>query len=313
VSQRVVYFNGRIVPESEAKVSIFDSALQLGDMAFEVTRTFHGEPYRLRDHLRRLWNSMTALGIDLSLGPSTLSADELERITDEVLALNRATESVDVDWNIIHDVSRGPSGAFRDAFSPEELRPTVIVACYPIVKKMAALAPAYETGIDLVVPAQRSFPNDLFDAAIKCRSRAHYQLANLQADRIRRGSTAVLLDPAGFVTEGTSGNVFFVDGGRLLTPTARNILPGITRGVVLELATKLGIASLEVDIPLAEALKADEVFVTSTSIGILHARTFEGRTVGDGRLGPIAAQLRTALHVEVGLDFAAQARAYAAK
>jgi len=313
VSQRVVYFNGRIVPESEAKVSIFDSALQLGDMAFEVTRTFHGEPYRLRDHLRRLWNSMTALGIDLSTGPAALSADELERITYEVLALNRATEPADVDWNIIHDVSRGPSGAFRDAFAPEELRPTVIVACYPIVKKMAALAPAYEAGIDLVVPAQRSFPNDLFDAAIKCRSRAHYQLANLQAERILRGSTAVLLDPAGFVTEGTSGNVFFVDGGSLLTPTARNILPGITRGVVLELAAKLGIASFEVDIPLAEALKADEVFVTSTSIGILHARTFEGRTVGDGRLGPIAAQLRAALHAEVGLDFAAQAVAYAAK
>jgi branched-chain amino acid aminotransferase len=308
VSERVTYFNGRIIPEREARVSIFDSALQLGDMAFEVTRTYHGEPYRLRDHLRRLWNSMNALQIEPGL-----TADDLERITLEVLAQNRATEPPDVDWNIIHDISRGPASAFREAFTPDELRPTVIVACYPLAAKMAALAPAYETGVDLVVPAQRSLPTDLFDSAIKCRSRAHYQLANLQAHAIRPGSTAVLLDPAGFITEGTSGNVFFVHGGRLLTPTARNILPGITRGVVLELAARLGIPALETDVPLAEALAAEEMFVTSTSIGILHARTFEGLTVGNGSIGPITAQLRTALTAEVGLDFAAQARAYAAR
>ena len=308
MSERVVYFNGRIIPEREARVSIFDSALQLGDMAFEVTRTYHGEPYRLRDHLRRLWNSMTALSIEPGL-----TADELERITLEVLAQNRATETPDVDWNVIHDISRGPASAFREAFAPDELRPTVIVACYPLAAKMAALAPAYETGVDLVVPAQRSLPTDLFDSAIKCRSRAHYQLANLQAHAIRPGSTAVLLDPAGFITEGTSGNVFFVHGGRLLTPTARNILPGITRGVVLDLAARLGIPALETDVPLAEALAAEEMFVTSTSIGILHARTFEGLAVGNGSLGLITAQLRAALTTEVGLDFAAQAKAYAAK
>ncbi|MCE9605831.1 MAG: aminotransferase class IV [Planctomycetia bacterium] len=308
MSQRVVYFNGRIVPESEAKVSIFDSALQLGDMAFEVTRTYRGEPYRLSDHLRRLWNSMTALGIEPGLSP-----DALERITLDLLAQNRATETADVDWNIIHDVSRGPASAFRSAFAPADRRPTVVVACFPLAEKMAALAPAYETGVELVVPAQRSLPRELFDPAVKCRSRAHYQLANLQAEALRPGSTAVLLDPDGFITEGTSGNVFFVQAGKLSTPTARNILPGITRGVVLGLAARLGIEANEADITPAEALAADEVFVTSTSIGVLHARSFAGRTIGTGRIGPTTLRLRDALTTEVGLDFAAQARAYAAK
>jgi branched-chain amino acid aminotransferase len=306
MSNRVVYFNGRIVPESEARVSIYDSALLLGDMAFEVTRTIHGRPFRLVEHLRRLWSSMAALSIDPRIGP-----DELEAITLDVLARNAVTESPDVDWNLVHDVSRGPSAAFRGAFAPDELRPTVVVACYPLVEKMAALAPAYSSGIDLVVPEQRSLPHTLFSAAIKCRSRAHYQLANLQAEARRPGSTAVLVDPDGFITEGTSGNVFFVRDGEIFTPTVRNILPGITRDLVLELAVRGGIGVHEADLSRADVERADEAFVTSTSIGILHARSWEGRPFGGGFAGPVTRRLREALYAEVGLDFAVQAASYA--
>lgn len=308
MSERVCYFNGRILPERDAKVSIFDSALQVGDMAFEVTRTYNGRPFRLDDHLERLWNSLSALHIRPGL-----TRDELSAITLDVLERNRPTEADDVDWTILHDVSRGPASAFRSHFPAEELRPTVIVACYPLAEKMAQLAPAYTSGIDLVVPEQRSLPHGLLSAAIKCRSRVHYQIANLQADAKLRGSTAMLLDPDGFVTEGTTGNVFFVCAGELLTPTVRNILPGVTRRTVLELAGELEIAARETDVTPEEALGADEAFVTSTSIGIIHARSLEGRPLGDGGLGPVTRLLRDALTARVGLDFAAQAEAYAAR
>jgi branched-chain amino acid aminotransferase len=308
MSNRVVYFNGAIVAEREARVSIFDSALQVGDMAFEVTRTYRGAPFRLREHLGRLRRSMTALRIDPGL-----SDDELEQVTLDVLNRNRPTEADDVDWNIVHDVSRGPAAAFRGSFAPAELRPTVIVACYPLVEKMAGLAAAYDTGIDLVVPEQRSIPHDLLDAGIKCRSRVHYQLANLQAQEKLRGSTAVLVDPDGFVTEGTSGNVFFVLRGELLTPTARNILPGVTRGVVLDLARGIGVTVHECDLTPLEAGDADEAFLTSTSIGILHARSFDGRPIAAGTPGPLTRRLRDALVEVVGVDFAAQAKSYATR
>lgn len=308
MSQRVVYFNGRIVPESEARVSIFDSALQVGDMTFEVTRTVRGAPFRLADHLTRLRRSMTALRIDPGLTDAAL-----EKITLDVLARNRPTEADDVDWTIVHDVSRGPAAAYRSFVPPEEQRATVIVACVPLATKMAALSPYYEQGLDLVVPRQRSLPHGLLDAGIKCRSRLHYQLANLEAEEKRSGSTAVLLDPDGFVTEGTSGNAFFVHREELLTPTTRNILPGVTRGLVLDVARRIGIAVREADITQDEAAAADEAFITSTSIGILHARSFEDGTIGDGRIGPLTRKLREALAAEVGLDFAAQAASYAAK
>jgi branched-chain amino acid aminotransferase len=307
-SQRVVYFNGRFVPEHEARLSIYDSALNFGDMAFEVTRTFHRRPFLLSEHLRRLFHSLAAMRID-----PLLSADELEQITQETLARNLPSAGDDIDWNIIHNISRGPAAGFQDAFSAGELRPTVLVSCFPLVRKMAALAAAYDAGLDLVVVPQRSLPHELLDASIKNRSRWHYQLANLQAREQSAGAWPVLIDPDGYLTESTSANIFLARDGMLLTPEPRNLLPGITRGVVLSLAPKMAIACREANLTVDDATAADEVFLTSTSVGVLHARSFAGRLVGNGQMGPLTARVRAAFEQEVGLDFAAQARAYALK
>src|ERR1700677_2460501 len=121
-SSRVVYFNGRFVPESEARVSIYDSALNFGDMAFDVTRTYQQRPFRLRDHLGRLFHSLAQMQIDPGV-----SLDELEHATAETLQRNLPTEAADVDWNITHNVSRGPVSTFTRAFTPAERRPTVII------------------------------------------------------------------------------------------------------------------------------------------------------------------------------------------
>ena len=305
-SRRIVYLNGRFVPEHEARLSIYDTSLTTGDMAFEVTRTIGGEPFRLRHHLERLAHTLAVLRIDPGV-----SLDELEAITHETLARNRPTEAADVDWNIIHNVSRGPAGPFADAFSPDEMRPTVVVSCFPLVEKLAALADAYDAGLDLVVPMQRSIPSTLLDATIKTRSRLHYHQAAYQAEDRLPGASAVLVDPDGYLTEGTTGNVFLVRGGVLETPEPRNLLVGVTRGVVLELAAREGIPTREANLTIDDARAAEEVFLTSTSIGILHGRSFEGRSVGNGSVGPITRRLRDAFSREVGLDFAEQARAYA--
>jgi branched-chain amino acid aminotransferase len=307
-SQRVVYFNGRFVPEREARLSIYDSALNFGDMAFEVTRTFHRQPFLLREHLGRLFHSLAAMRID-----PLLTVDELEQITHDTLAHNLPSESEQVDWNIIHNVSRGPAAGFHDAFSADELRSSVLVSCYPLVRKMAALATAYDTGLDLVTVAQHALPHELLDSSIKNRSRWHYQLANLQAREQASGSWAVLFDPDGYLTESTSANVFLVYDGVLLTPEPRNLLPGITRGLVLALAPKLRVACRETNLTADDIARADELFLTSTSVGLIHARSFAGRPVGDGRIGPLTRRVREAFERQVGLDFAAQARAYALK
>ncbi len=306
MNRRVVYFNGTIVPEAEARISIYDSGVSMGDMAFEVTRTYRQKPFRLDQHVARLYHTLEAIHVDPRIDQA-----EMLRATEETLVRNLPTESDDMDWNIIHNVSSGPAPAFLSAFEPDDCRPTVIVSCFPLLWKMAALAPAYDSGIDLVVPPQRAIPASLFDPTIKTRSRFHYHLAATQADRLLAGSWAVLVDPDGYLTEGTIGNVFLVLGSELHTPRAINILPGVTRSAVFELAEQNGIACHEVDLTIDDAARADEMFITSTSIGLLQARSFERRSIGDGHLGPVTARLRSAFEQAVGLDFAAQARDYA--
>jgi branched-chain amino acid aminotransferase len=128
--QRVVYFNGEFVSERNARVSIFDSALMYGDMAFEMTRTYNRRPFKLREHLQRLYGSLRLLEIDCGL-----AIDEMERLTLETLQRNLPTEPAYMDWQIMHDVSRGPLDLYRTAF-PEALRPTVSINCWPLAKRL---------------------------------------------------------------------------------------------------------------------------------------------------------------------------------
>lgn len=304
MSQRTVYFNGRFVPEAEARVSIFDSALMYGDMAFEMTRTYNRRPFKLREHLDRLYGSLRLLEIDCGL-----TLDEMERLTLETLERNLPTESADMDWQIMHDVSRGPLDVYRSAF-PDGLRPTVSINCWPLITHMGGFAPKYASGVHVVIPAQQALPAHLIDPKAKTRSRLHYQMANLQAARMGAARWPVLLDPDGFLAEGPGWNIFLVRNGELLSPEPRNILLGVSRATTIELAGKLDIPVREANLGRYEALRADEIFCTATTYALVHATTFEGQVIGNGEPGPIFSRLLDAWKQSVGVDFVAQSRDY---
>ena len=305
MSHRTVYFNGRFVPESEARVSIFDCALMYGDMAFEMTRTFGGKPFRLREHLVRLYGSLRLMEINCGL-----TIDEMEHVTLQTLEKNRVTEPADVDWQIMHDVSRGPLDIYRTAFA-EPLRPTVSINCWPLITHMGGFASKYASGVHLVIPAQQTLPAHLVDPKAKTRSRLHYQMANLQAARMGAGRWPVLLDPDGFLAEGPGWNIFLVKDGQLLTPEPRNILLGVSRTTTIELAATLGIPVRETNLGRYEALTADEIFCTATSYALVHGVSFEGQQLGNGGPGPVFTKLLEAWKAHVGVDFVAQAHGYA--
>jgi branched-chain amino acid aminotransferase len=303
----VVYFNGRFVPESEARVSIFDSALMYGDMAFEMTRTYNRRPFKLREHLDRLYGSLTLLEIGCGL-----SLAEMEQITLETLEKNLPTEPGDMDWQIMHDVSRGPLDIYRTAFA-EGIRPTISINCWPLITHMGGFAPKYSSGVSIVIPAQQAVPAYLIDPKAKTRSRLHYQMANLQAARIGSGSWPVLLDPDGYLAEGPGWNIFLVRDGVLLTPEPRNILLGVSRATTIELARALGIPVCETNLGRYEALRADEIFCTATTYALVHAASFEGQPIGNGGPGPVFRRLLDSWKSAVGVDFISQARDYAVR
>ena len=305
MSKRVVYFNGQYVPESEARLSIFDSALMSGDMGFEMTRTFSGTPYKLREHLKRLYATLRLLEIDCGL-----TNEEMERITIETLQRNMPTEPGDMEWWIMHNVSCGPLNLYRTAF-PDGIRPTVTISTWPLITHMGSFAATYETGVHFAIPAQQALPAHLLEAKAKTRSRLHYRMAELQGKRMGEGIWPLMLDPDGFLAEGPGWNIFLVKEGRLYTPEPRNILLGVSRATTIDLARDQGIPVIEANLGRHEALQADELFCTASSFCLVHGVSFEGQTVGDGKPGPIFCNLLKAWKEQAGLDFVAQAHDYA--
>ena len=302
--QRLVYFNGSYVSERDARISIFDSALMFGDMVFEMTRSFKQKPYRLRNHLERLYASMKYARIDCGL-----SIEQMESATEETIERNLpALEGL--DYQIMHNVTRGALPLY-DTLVTEGLRPIVTINVIPLVRHIGGTAHDYERGAHFVVTPQQSVPARYIDPKAKNRSRIYYQLANLQAQRMEKGANALLTDEHGFITEGTGNNVFIVVAGEILTPRPHDILRGISRQACMELAGKLDVPVSEANIEPYDVREADEAWYTATTICMVPITRFDFQPVGSGRPGPIFGRLINAWSEEVGVDIPAQAREYA--
>jgi branched-chain amino acid aminotransferase len=304
-SGRVVYMNGKFVPESEAKISIFDSALMFGDMVFEMTRSFNKKQFKLREHLERLYTGINILHI-----PLKMTIEELEQVCYETIEKNDKVFDEHDEHRLMINVSRGPLGLYAPVFDGK-LEPTVVVADFPLKWAVAAMAPLYDSGINAVIPSQRAIPASLMEPKIKNRSRLFYQMANIEVSQIKgENNWALLLDPDGFITEGTGDNFFIVKDGEILTPEGRNILRGISRDYIFILAEELSIPCRECNIEPYDVYTADEAFMTATPFCILPTVSFQGIKIGNGKMGEITTTLLNKWSDNVGLNIQKQIQEY---
>ncbi len=299
VPQRQVYLSGKIVPESEAKISIFDSAVMLGDSLTESTRTFCHRPFRLDEHLTRLYRSLKVSRVNPGL-----SVGELKRITLDILDVNLSRMVSDDDCWIVHNISRGlmkpgPSSSQTNAAT---------VMIFTNHMDLRGWARYYTEGCHAVTSMSRAVPAQSLDARIKNRSRIFYTLADTEARLMDPDAQCVILDVDGYVSENKGGNLFAVIDGELVTPTTENCLAGISRRTALELADKIGIPVREARLQVYDFYTADEVFFTSTPYCIMPATKFNGLPVGDGKVGPVTNRLLAAWSALVGMDIVAQAQ-----
>ena len=304
MSQRLVYLNGAFVSEAEARISIFDCALMYGDMCFEMTRTFNQVPFRLDEHLDRLYDSLKYARLDCGLSQAEMEAATME-------TLERNSEALGgVDCQIMHNVTRGLIPVY-DGVMPGGSGPVVTINAFPLYRHVGGMVGCYETGVHFVVPPQQSVPARYLDPKAKTRSRLHYKIAELQAAHMEEGAQALLTDEHGFVTEGTGNNFFMVRNGEVFTPRGRDILRGVSRGACMELAQGLGIPVHETDIEPYDVRQADEAWFTSTTICMVPITRFDFHTVGDGKPGPVFRRILNAWSEVVGVDIVAQAREFA--
>ena len=302
---RVVYMNGEFVPEQEAKISIYDSALMFGDMVFEMTRSFNKKQFKLREHLERLYASAQFVSI-----PLTMTIDEMEQACLDTIKMNEPFMEKNDEHRLMINITRGPLSLYAEVFG-NKMEPMVIIADFPLKWTIAGMVPYVKNGINAVIPSQRAIPAQFLEPKVKNRSRIHYLMANVEVSKIKgENNWALLIDQDGYVAEGTGSNFFIVKKGVIITPEPRNILRGISRDYIFELGKELGIPVIEKNIEPYDVATADEAFYTATPFCLLPVTKFNGETLGTGKLGVITKKLLDQWSKNVGVDIFEQILEY---
>lgn len=305
---RMVWFNGDLIPESEAKISIFDSALMFGDMVFEMTRSFNKVQFRLREHLERLYASIKYVRI-----PLEMSIKEMERHIFETIKANDPLFAADDEHRLMIDVSRGTLSIYQEIVGAHK-GPNVIIADFPLRWTVTGMGKLFDIGINAVITSQRAIPAWLLEPKVKNRSRIHYLMANIEVSNYEgENNWALMLDPDGFIAEGTGDNFFIVKDNIIITPEPRNILRGISRAYIFELAQKLGLSCIEKNIEPYDVITADEAFMTGTPFCILPVSSLDNKPIGNEPMGEITRQLLETWGSEVGVDIVGQIKKWDTK
>jgi D-alanine transaminase len=277
---RIAYINGRYLPRSAAKVSVEDRGFQFADGVYEVCEVRGGRLIDERRHMARLDRSLNELRIARPMSPAALAI-----VLRETVRLNRVRDGI-----VYLQITRGE--ARRDfAFPPAGTRPSVVAMARS--NDVARLEQVAADGIAVVtVPDIRWSRVDIKSVALLPNVLAK------QAARDRDAREAWLVNAHGRITEGASSNAWIVSrDGKLIThPLGRDILAGITRSVVIDVLKAQGLAFEERAFSVEEAYAAREAFVTSASQTVLPVVSIDGRPVGNGAPGLVAAALRRDYH-----------------
>ncbi|WP_067866067.1 D-amino acid aminotransferase [Neptuniibacter marinus] len=262
-----VYLNGEFLPAEEAKVSVFDRGFLFGDSVYEVIPFYQGVGFRLQAHLDRLNHSLRAVRIK--------NEQHWEEILESLVARNGGG-----NLSVYLQVTRGSAGKRSHAYD-DSLEPTVFACCTPIKD-------VWKAGVDSVVPLKAIVTEDL--RWHRCDIKSTCLLPNILVLQQAKdeGAQEALFSRNDKLTEGSACNLFLVKRGVIYTPKrSSEILGGITRELILELADKHAIQFQEVDIDYQQLLVADEVWVSSSTRGIVPVIEVDGHKIGKGQSGPV--------------------------
>ena len=289
-----IHFNGRLIPEREALISVYDRGFLYGDGVFETLRAYDAKVFRSREHVSRLFRSAQAISLSISSSP-----DEILKILSQTLEANRLRNAY-----LRITVSRGPG---EIGLEPgDSSSPTIVIMAKEFSGHPEKL---YREGVGIAVVKARKTPASSLDPKIKSLNYLTPILAKIEA-RASGMYEGILLNQEGYLCEGTVSNLFLVMKGLLLTPAPScGILEGITRQAVIELANKAGIIVKEGKYRPDEILRADECFLTNTTMELMPAVRITGvpatqvsQPIGEGRVGPLTRFLHQAYQEEVLRD-----------
>ncbi|MBW7898293.1 Branched-chain-amino-acid aminotransferase [Candidatus Brocadiaceae bacterium B188] len=271
-----IYLNGKILPQEDAKISVFDHGLLYGDGVFEGIRAYNGKIFMLQQHMDRLYDSAKAIALKIPI-----TKDEMAEAIKKTMAANNLTDSY-----IRLVVTRGVGKLGLD---PNKCAvPQIIIITDTIELYSKAL---YERGLDIVTVTTIRNHFSALDPKIKSLNYLNNILAKLESIEAGAGE-ALMLNKDGYVAECAGDNIFILKDNILLTPPpSAGILIGITRNVVMELAVKIGIQVKECLMTRYDVYIADECFLTGTAAEIIPVVKIDGRVIGNGKPGKTTLEL----------------------
>ena len=273
----IVWLDGKWYDKNTATVSVYDHGLLYGDGVFEGIRVYGGKIFRLDEHLERLYDSAQAIWLTIPM-----SRDEMVAITEEAVRRSGIAEAY-----IRHIVTRGVGDLGLD---PRKcVRPTTMI----IVDTIRLFSEqVYDAGLNVITAGTPIPQRESLSPRVKSLNYLAHILAKIEG--INAGADEVLmLDSTGSVAEASGQNIFVVKHDIVRTPPAYGgILKGVTRDVVIEIATAAGYQVEERTLNRYDVYTADEAFLTGTATELVAIRQLDGRVIGSGKAGPVTRDLR---------------------
>ncbi|MEW6751466.1 MAG: aminotransferase class IV [Candidatus Latescibacterota bacterium] len=296
----LVYLRGRQLPASQAHIAIYDLAVILGATVTDLARTFRQEPYRLADHVARFYRSCRYARIAPRETPA-----QTERLCRELIRHNAALLPAGRELAVVLFISPGENAVYAgSAGMAGDKEPTFCIHTFPLPFEL--WVPYFTRGAHVVTPSVRHVPPQCVDSKIKCRSRMHFWLADQETHLVDPQAVTLLLDLEGNITETSGSNFVIVRQGTVISPSPRNILPGVSLQTVSELCAQEGIPFVERDFQVYDVINADEAMLTTTPYCLAPATRINGVPIGEGVPGPLFARLIGAWSQRVGVDIVAQ-------
>lgn len=293
---RTVYLNGQFVPESEAKLSIYDLSIMQAAAAFEMTRSFNGVHFKLREHLMRLIHSCQLLSIPAAWS----TVEELEELCRLVTMMNQ--HGPGEEHRLLIVVSPGCSPMYRDLDGVIP-HPFVYIADFPLRYTVKGFSKYFTEGVHCVTSKIQQVPDACIPSSAKHRSRLHFHLAQMQAPA---GTWPLMKSEDGNYAEAPGANLVFVKDGKVYT-CERDCLPGISMAMVKDLTHTEEGWFYGVDKPgRPDIKKMDELWLTGTPFCMMPVVSLDGKPIGDGNPGPVFKQTLAKWSEMVGVDIQGQ-------
>ena len=280
MTEPIAYLKGEFVPASECVLPIYDLGIVIGAAVTDFFRTFHQVPYRLEDHLQRLYRSCRYARIE-----PPVSIAESREISEKLIA-NNSQLAPGEELGLVFYMTAGENAVYAGAAGmPETLTPSYVQHTFPI--RFSLFRNVFLEGVHCVTPAPRHWPPQCLSSKIKNRNRLHMWIGEQEVKQLDPSATPLYLDINGNITETGGSNFVIYRDGQVVSPRRDNILWGISLRVLGEILAEMGIPLVEEDLQSYDVVNAEEAWMPTTPYCLGPVTRFNGLPIGDGQPGPL--------------------------